>query len=138
MQHLCPSIPLLAPLIDGMVTHHVPDRFTAQEALSFLDEAQSEMTQDQLEEHPSIRESTIPYDEFDRWSNIPPALVEKWGKYRERPRSYFAIHIIYPLCLRPWGISLVYCMRMIFRYAWSLPNSLFGWQATTSPYDNAK
>ncbi|KIM38156.1 hypothetical protein M413DRAFT_447921 [Hebeloma cylindrosporum] len=125
LQHLCPSIPLLAPLIDGMVTHHVPDRFTAQEALSFLDEAQLEMTPGQLEERPNLRESITVYDKFDRWSNVPPALVEKWGRYRERSPSYFAIHVIYPLCMRPWGVSLVYRTRTIFRYALFAAKYLF-------------
>jgi len=100
-----------------MVNSHVSDRFTAQEALTFLDDAQLEMTNDQLNERPSIRSQCIPFDEFDRWSNIPPTLLEKWGRYRERPPSYIAKYIIYRLCLRPWGISLVYHTRQVFRHA---------------------
>jgi hypothetical protein len=116
-QHLCLSIPLLAPLLDGMVTSHVGERFTAQEALTFLDEAQSEMTREQLDTYPSIRTQVIAFDECDRWSDIPPSLIEKWGRYRERPPPYFVKHVIYPLCLRPWGVSLVYRIRVAFRWA---------------------
>jgi len=118
-QHLCSSTPLLAPLLDGMVTPHVTDRFTAQEALSFLDEVQSEMTQDQLAEHAARRGSgpTIRYYKYDRWSNIPASLVKKWERYRNRPLSYFAVSIILPLCSRPWGASLVYRTRVILRWA---------------------
>jgi len=103
-----------------MVTPHVTDRFTAQEALSFLDEAQSEMTQDQLAERAARRVqggSTIRYHEYDRWSDIPASLVKKWGRYRKRPPSYFVANVILPLCSRPWGVSLVYRTRMILRWA---------------------
>ncbi|KIM38158.1 hypothetical protein M413DRAFT_247120 [Hebeloma cylindrosporum] len=124
-QHLCPSIPFLAPLIDGMVNSHVPARFTAQEALNFLDEAQSEMTGDQLAESPDVTpQFVLPFDEFDRWSDLPSSLIEKWGRYRECRPSRFATHIIHPLCMRPWGTSLVYYTRLTFRRAFlvcSLP-----------------
>ncbi|KIM49863.1 hypothetical protein M413DRAFT_438986 [Hebeloma cylindrosporum] len=130
-QHLSPSIPLLAPLIDGMVTSCVPYRFTAQEALDFLDAAQSEMTREQLEEIPGIRPQTpYAYYEVDRWSGIPSSAIEKWDRYRERPLSRFAAHVVYPLCLRPWGLTLVYHTRLVFRrifFVCTLPLRLAGY-----------
>ena len=109
-----------------MVTPHVTDRFTAQEALSFLEEAQSEMTQDQLAEGAARRVQgrgpTIRYHEYDRWSDIPASLIRKWGRHRKRPLSYFVVKVLLPLCSRPWGVSLVYRARMVFRWALVLYN----------------
>jgi hypothetical protein len=36
-QHLTKDVPMLAPLFDKMTTRNVPSRFTAAEALQFLE-----------------------------------------------------------------------------------------------------
>ncbi|KAK0490301.1 kinase-like domain-containing protein [Armillaria novae-zelandiae] len=81
-QHLTPYEPMLAPLLDKMVTRTVSNRFTASEALAFLDDFL-----------PSVHLGTpVPtdflagyYEQYDRWKDLPPEFIQRWSSYREPP-----------------------------------------------------
>ncbi|KAF5325843.1 hypothetical protein D9611_000487 [Ephemerocybe angulata] len=86
-QHLCSDLYLLAPLIDGMTTKTIQKRFTADQALEFLDASMDTLPKDKLEKPFSTeRGNYVPYYDYDgRWSGLPAELVQRWAQYREPP-----------------------------------------------------
>ncbi|KAF9018075.1 hypothetical protein BDZ89DRAFT_1074198 [Hymenopellis radicata] len=80
-QHLAPFAPILAPLIDGMVTWDVRARFTAEEALQFFEQHVSHLDENLL--HTVPRE--YDFNEYDRWSELPPEFVRTWVHLRIPP-----------------------------------------------------
>ncbi|KAF9011318.1 kinase-like domain-containing protein [Cyathus striatus] len=87
-KHLIPLAPMLAPLIDKMVTRDIRNRFTATQALHFFEEMRTELTEKQLLTHIDISASAslpVHYEIYDRWAGLPSDFIEKWSKYREPP-----------------------------------------------------
>ncbi|RXW20266.1 hypothetical protein EST38_g5587 [Candolleomyces aberdarensis] len=86
-QHLCFHLHFLAPLLDRMTTRVIPQRFTAQEALDFLENSVAELPKGALQSW--FREKNevnhIQYDEYDRWKLLPRKFIEKWAVYKEPP-----------------------------------------------------
>ncbi|KAJ3501983.1 hypothetical protein NLJ89_g9094 [Agrocybe chaxingu] len=111
--HLTPQIPILAPLLGGMVTYDISKRFTAAEALSFLYENRKLLTEQQLSavpstdmDNPDILSQT--WDQRDRWSGLSAEDLARWGRYRETMPNYFERTVIGWLCCRMWGWRIVH------------------------------
>jgi hypothetical protein len=87
-QHYSRHIPMLAPLLDKMTARDIENRFTAAEALRFLEEMRSDLSEDQLklkEYQDPDKAGAVPYDEYDRWQNLSEDVREKWASYRQLP-----------------------------------------------------
>ncbi|KAG6816525.1 hypothetical protein H0H93_007988, partial [Arthromyces matolae] len=86
-QHLIPVAPMLAPLLDKMTTWDISQRFTASEALTFLEEHVEPCTT--ISQEAAIwgieREYPKMHGTFDRWKDLHPDFVRKWAGYRETP-----------------------------------------------------
>ncbi|KAK0448109.1 hypothetical protein EV421DRAFT_1672771, partial [Armillaria borealis] len=73
---------MLAPLLDKMVTRTVSNRFTASEALQFLEDflpgvqLDTPVPSDALTEH---------YEQCDRWKDLLAEFIQRWSAYREPP-----------------------------------------------------
>ncbi|KAF4620356.1 hypothetical protein D9613_000110 [Agrocybe pediades] len=103
-QDVIPALPILAPLIDMLTTHKLRQRFTASEALAFLEEYSSSLSEEELKKptpEPDYNYIRQAYYEHDRWASVPPHLAKKWEKYREPPVS--------------WKTKL---LRRLFQYGW--------------------
>ncbi|KAI0645524.1 hypothetical protein C8Q79DRAFT_911014 [Trametes meyenii] len=82
------TVPMLAPLFDMMTTHNLDRRFTAEEALEFLDYVWSQLSKDTrnaplslevdfgCQTHPEMY-----------WDLTPPRFDEQWRHYKAPPRS---------------------------------------------------
>ena len=77
---------MLAPFLDRMITRDIKKRFTAAQALEFLNEIIASVTASQL----SIPEDEDPYardtgdcEGYDRWKGLPADFQAKWNAYRE-------------------------------------------------------
>ncbi|KIY46503.1 kinase-like protein, partial [Fistulina hepatica ATCC 64428] len=79
--------PMLAPLIDGMVTDDLSRRFTASEALQFFEQTADSVPTGNLDirvDFPFAYEPAPAPDRVysDRWVGLPPDFVAKWSAYR--------------------------------------------------------
>ncbi|KAH7890135.1 hypothetical protein F5I97DRAFT_1850396 [Phlebopus sp. FC_14] len=87
-QHLSTMVPMLAPLLDRMITRDIPTRFTATQALTFFDDyVLPSATPSALGGRPPERDRTIlsEPESFDRWARLDPEFVKKWAAYRLPP-----------------------------------------------------
>ncbi|CAA7268456.1 unnamed protein product [Cyclocybe aegerita] len=84
-QHLSASLPLLAPLLDGMITRNISRRFTAAQALQFLETELGQLPDKHLEQEFYEATDVTEYDKYDRWRLLPSNLVQKWAVYKEPP-----------------------------------------------------
>ncbi|KAF4619685.1 hypothetical protein D9613_004903 [Agrocybe pediades] len=115
------EIPILAPFLDRMTTRDLARRFTASEALDFLEAASSRLTEHDLR----LRLPTISpvleaiYYKFDRWANLPPEFVEKWAHYREPPIP-LTTKVLRSICGTKWGGRVLPLIRLFFSRALSL------------------
>lgn len=107
-----------------MVTADISARFTAEQALLFLNEARSLMTDDELYRAPVKPIAFSHWDETERWNGLPPHLVKKWGVLRELEPPYFMRQYVQPLCRTHWGLSLTTSTRKYFRYVSNLGGQL--------------
>jgi len=100
---------MLAPFLDGMVTPDIEARFTAGEALTFLENFRSRLGAEMLAQRPIQRPNAnlVPFGDWDRWAGLPDDFVRQWSAYRIPPPSYH---------LR--------LLRMVCRY-------VYGWHAVT-------
>lgn len=77
---------MLAPFLDRMITRHIEKRFTAAQALEFVNDIIANASEAQLsipeDEDPDARE-TGHYEIYDRWRGLPTDFQEKWRAYRE-------------------------------------------------------
>ncbi|KAF8884749.1 kinase-like domain-containing protein [Gymnopilus junonius] len=81
-----PDAPLFAPLIDGMVTADIEKRFSAAQALAFMDSILGNISQT----IPSFKQSPIwlgNYYDRDRWKDLPEDFVSTWASYRDNSFS---------------------------------------------------
>ncbi|KIY46505.1 hypothetical protein FISHEDRAFT_75531 [Fistulina hepatica ATCC 64428] len=85
-----PLAPMLAPLIDSMVTDDLSRRFTASEALQFFEQTVDSVPVENLDVrvcYPLPFEGSVRYLSpelvyWDRWVGLPPDFVAKWSAYR--------------------------------------------------------
>ncbi|KAF9484827.1 hypothetical protein BDN70DRAFT_849126 [Pholiota conissans] len=111
-QHLCSSLPILAPLLSGMLTSNTIERFTAQEALAFFDDNRPKIWEYESLSPPQ-REYIEDWQAYDRWTNVPPHLLKIWSRYRGERPSYFTERIVGRLCQRRWGRKLIFSVRRL-------------------------
>lgn len=121
LQHLTPSLPILAPFLDRMTTRHVARRFSASEALQFFEAFQAELSEEQLQtsvsEHDTLR-GEVPYDKFDRWEGLPESFVARWSTFRE-PGLPWTTKALRLVCNYTVGHMVVQWVRRIHRLALS-------------------
>ena len=98
-------IPALAPLLDGMTTHVVSRRFTAQEALDFFEGNIESRHQDVLDAPVTVR---IDYEAMINpelyWSKLAPSVKAHWSRFRAPPlpRWWHFVNWVmrFPACAR--------------------------------------
>ncbi|PPQ82547.1 hypothetical protein CVT25_007156 [Psilocybe cyanescens] len=86
--HMTDLLPILAPLLDMMTCWDLRRRFTASEALHFLEDRMAELSEVDLASKIILTKPRDPYkkyNECDRWENLSPGFVERWQAYREKP-----------------------------------------------------
>ncbi|KAK0504293.1 hypothetical protein EDD18DRAFT_1132822 [Armillaria luteobubalina] len=100
-QHLTPYEPMLAPLLDRMVTRTVSKCFTTAEALQFFEDFPPDSRLDTpVDSDPSFEQ----YEKDDRWENLPAEFIQRWSAYREPPVPR-SIMWIRKICLRGTGYN---------------------------------
>lgn len=84
-QHHTKDIPLLAPLLDKMVTRDINNRFTAEEALQFVERIliEAEPAQLSVVERPNPFRGIFTYETYDRWQGLPIDFQRGLAAYRE-------------------------------------------------------
>ncbi|KAH9476050.1 hypothetical protein JR316_0011620 [Psilocybe cubensis] len=82
--------PLIAPLIERMVTSRVDKRFTAKEALAFAEGILPTVT-GMRTPLPDQTPITSIYCKADLWKDLPEEFVAQWADYRE-DRSSLSFH----------------------------------------------
>ncbi|KAG6825788.1 hypothetical protein H0H92_002441, partial [Tricholoma furcatifolium] len=106
-QHLVIHVPMLAPLFDKMLTRDIPRRFTAQQALDFLEnEVYPRTTPTQLKIEPEPRTVSTP----DRWAGLDPAFLKEWERYREPPMP-LTTRFLRVICDYDWVYSTIAFFR---------------------------
>lgn len=112
-QHLTP---MLAPLLDGMTTRYVNKRFTADQALAFLEDRYAEMTEDERSRETAEFNYDIhtsaPYEKYDRWAGLPADFVERWAHLKE-PKLSLGTRTIRWVCRRPFSHKIVRNVRRL-------------------------
>jgi hypothetical protein len=107
---------MFAPLLDRMTTRDISRRFTAGQALEFLENFASELSQEQLQDPAPRWEPYLPpHDKFDRWSGLPDTFIKEWGHFRE-PKLTFQIRLLRWICDYEWGYKLVQWVRQIIKF----------------------
>ncbi|KAF8526764.1 hypothetical protein JB92DRAFT_1071880 [Gautieria morchelliformis] len=120
-QHFTRIVPMFAPLMDRMTTRDISRRFTASQALEFLESFASELTLEQLEfPAPPWNPTLPPYDKYDRWAGLPDTFIKDWDNFRE-PKPTFQIRLLRQICDcricdYEWGYKLVQWVRRIIRF----------------------
>ncbi|CAK5280438.1 unnamed protein product [Mycena citricolor] len=78
-----PYMPILAPLIDGLLHWHVPSRLTAAQALALLRSLRAENSS--LERQRLPAERSVPDPTNDLWRGLSSDFLTKWGHLRTPP-----------------------------------------------------
>lgn len=113
-QVLIPLVPMLAPLLDRMTTRHIQRRFTALQALQFFDEhVYPSIPEDLLRCLPPPHSiPDLPYDESDRWFQLPDDFVESWHHFQEPKLSRWT-RLLRDICANRFGRATVMFIRRI-------------------------
>jgi hypothetical protein len=116
-QHFTRIVPMFAPLLDRMTTRDIGRRFTASQALEFLENFASELTQEQLQDlAPPWELDHPPYEKYDRWAGLPDTFIQEWGHFRE-PKVTFQIRLLRRICDYDWGYTLVQWVRQVVKFS---------------------
>ncbi|RDB18661.1 hypothetical protein Hypma_014694 [Hypsizygus marmoreus] len=112
-QHLTCNAPMLAPLLDRMVSQNIASRFTASQALLFFEEeVYPNTTKVQLKAMPRQRTTNQSFEDYDRWADLDSSFVKKWGIYRN-PRVPRITKLIRIICRYKWGHIIVAWVRRV-------------------------
>ena len=127
-QHLLPTVPMLAPLIDGMITRNISRRFTAAQALHFFEDLYSQTTQEQLNFNPGSPCPDMAFDDIrvDRWRNLQDDFVQTWSHLRDPPVPMSTI-ILHCICKNVWCYDTVLWARHLFKSIRTLIRYVSGW-----------
>ena len=108
---------MFAPLMDQMTTRNISRRFTASQALEFLEGFASGLTREQLQSPapPEVTVGRARYDGFDRWKGLPEKFIKDWGHFRE-PKPSFWIRFLCQICDYAWGYMFVQWVRKTIRF----------------------
>ena len=102
-------------MLDGLVTRNVSARFTAVDALAFLDDHYAEIDDEQRsrrepemdwEAYRSIRH----YETYDRWAGLPYEFVKRWSHLRE-PKLPWTTKVLRWLCGHVWVENIIRTLR---------------------------
>ncbi|KAH9476100.1 Cyclin-dependent kinase 1 [Psilocybe cubensis] len=123
-QHIVKDVPLIAPLIDRMVTSRLDKRFTAKEALSFAEGILP--TAAGLRTLYTDRAPRPPaYCETDLWKDLPDDFVNQWADYRDDRSSLYLRFLYYLNRHVPYGTYGVYFFRLTVRAILFVPRLFF-------------
>lgn len=114
MQYFTPIVPMLAPLIDGMVTRNINARFTAAEALAFLESFRAHLDAHVLSHQP-IKPQNEDWGKFDRWAGLPAEFVDRWSVYRDPPVT-FSFRLLHKICGYEFGWRAITAFRKVARH----------------------
>lgn len=114
------DFPLIVPFVDRMITGNLEERFTASEALKFVEDCilggSAELLNQPLERWDGTQ--TIPWDPdyYDKWVDLPADFVTKWGMYKA-PKSSYRDLVLRRICTRVrGGYQVVKFIRSIYRF----------------------
>jgi hypothetical protein len=110
---------MLAPLLDRMVTQDVSQRFTASEALDFLEKFYYALPLDKL--HAAVAEPDspdIPHN-VDRWKGLPDEFVRTWSHHRALGPSW-SVRVLRFICSYRIGEIMVRSVRRLKNFLLSL------------------
>ena len=82
-------VPFLAPLFDKMTSHAVAERFSAEEALHFIERAKSEIPDTDL--HTAFIGTKNAWDmgfNGTYWNLLSPQFRARWVSYVSPPRTF--------------------------------------------------
>ncbi|KAI0769464.1 hypothetical protein BD413DRAFT_477830 [Trametes elegans] len=109
------AVPLLAPLFDKMTTHVLSQRFTAEEALDFLDFISSQLPEGACDSDLALEPDWMCVACPDRyWSLIPPEFRSRWSHCKSPELSWFQL-ILDWFSSFPIGWRLLCNLRKILR-----------------------
>jgi len=77
---------MLVSLMNGMVTRLINARFTAAEALAFLESFPAHQDAHVLS-HP-VKPQSGDWRTFDRWAGLPADFVDWWSAHRDPPITF--------------------------------------------------
>ncbi len=125
LQHLTPTVPMLAPLLDGMTTWDIDARLTAQQAMERYETLYSQVDERVLKGRPQEPDNSRAqplYGEFDRWLQLPPEFIREWSRFRTPEFS---------VCRYTLGAALVrFVRRLVDRVVASTSNRFGVWGQT--------
>ena len=127
----CTPFFFLAPLLDGMATADLNKRFSAVEALAFLEAEKEKLTEDEL----NFRVDAAVASEarkhywrtYDRWAHVPPELKKRWHSYRMAKPSWFGRFIRRVIESSYYGAYMVYKIRRLQRLILTTVLSVFNY-----------
>ncbi|KAG6809441.1 hypothetical protein H0H92_000251, partial [Tricholoma furcatifolium] len=120
--HLTLEVPMLAPLFDKMLTHDIPRRFTAEQALHFLESEvypRTSLAQLSLGAEDSSSDS-----QRGRWEGLDPTFLDEWAAYRSPPLPW-TTKFLRSICEHDWIFyTVVFLRRSMYklRRAMSYPS----------------
>lgn len=107
---------MLAPLLDRMLARDPDARFTAAEALAFLDEFHDGYRADGginvLQKWPLDRDHVDREVVVERWTGLPEEFVREWSRFREPPMSRTG-RLLQAACEYDFISKLVRCARRV-------------------------
>jgi hypothetical protein len=105
---------MLAPLLDMMITFDIRKRFTAVQALQFLEGIYASLTPTELAARypPLLR---VPVELYDRWQHLSPEFVQQWSVYRASRQVSNTTKLLRWICEFRTGYSAVQWVRRTLR-----------------------
>lgn len=104
---------MLAPLMDGMITRDIKARFTAAEALAFLESFRVNLDPEVLTRRPTEASNTL-WNCWDRWAGLPKDFVDQWSADRDPPPTY-SFRLLQKICGYDFGWRTVTRLREVAR-----------------------
>ncbi|KAF8884758.1 kinase-like domain-containing protein [Gymnopilus junonius] len=119
-----PTSPLLAPLIDRMLTADIEKRFSASQALDFTEYILSNVSQT-TRSWRKPRSWSGGYYERDRWNDLPEDFVSTWASYRDNSFSSITkiqLWFVFRGGMPAWYV--LYSCRCIHRAVSGIPKAI--------------
>ncbi|RDB18101.1 hypothetical protein Hypma_000978 [Hypsizygus marmoreus] len=113
-QHLTPIVPMLAPFLDMMITRDIPKRFTAPQALQFLEDICASITPAQFNvAYPPVQR--VNEEKYDRWRHLPSSFVQQWSTHRAPTNISYFTRFLRWVCQYKRGYVAVQRIRRMWR-----------------------
>lgn len=115
------NFPLIVPLVDKMITWKLEERFTAEEALQFVEDHIMNGSAEILNQGLSPRDFTKDLitwdpDSHDKWVNLSPDFIAQWETYRA-PKSRWCDFLLRKICTTNyWAYRLIKFFRSLYRH----------------------